>query len=255
LRNSAENRGLFHDRLIAVLQTRGEKPAGFSRKSGLSQSGFHRIVHGGEPTLSTLVAISTAASASIEWLAAGTIRTSQDCRYEQTRLSEELSKNIEVTKSCEDDDKLCEFEKEHELLCDLMEGVSNLQAVLEEREKENDEQKGRGLSSVYGAIEQNLSQPALSDVGAPFRDATKHVADAWLMGRVIDGIQKTYKETGARLSPASVGELAARIHNEIVDLEGGEAAWQGALALALNRLRTELADAAIAGSDKSSASS
>ncbi len=79
-------------------------------------------------------------------------------------------------------------------------------------------------------------------------------ADEWLMSRVVDGIQRTYKEVGAGLPSSSLGELAARIHNEIVQLDGGEEAWRGALALALGRLKAELTEAATTGTGKSSAS-
>lgn len=86
------------------------------------------------------------------------------------------------------------------------------------------------------------------------KDAEGEGANTWLMSRVVDGIQRTYKEVGASLPPASLGELAARIHNEIVQLEGGEDVWRGALALALGRLKAELTEAATTGAGKSSAS-
>ena len=78
-------------------------------------------------------------------------------------------------------------------------------------------------------------------------------ADAWLMSRVIDGVQKAHDAVGVRLPATSLGEIAARIHNEIVVLEGGEEVWRGALALALNRLIDDLSNHSEIGTGKSSA--
>ncbi len=100
---------------------------------------------------------------------------------------------------------------------------------------------GMGAVSLAGQARENIPKHRTS-------------ANTWLMSRVVDGITHTYKEVGASLPPASLGELAARIHNEIVGLEGGEDVWRGALALALGRLRTELTDAHAVGTGKASAS-
>lgn len=60
----------FHERLNSILKSEQSKSA-LAVRAGISQSGFHRIVHGGEPGLKNLVAIANAAGVSLEWLATG----------------------------------------------------------------------------------------------------------------------------------------------------------------------------------------
>jgi transcriptional regulator with XRE-family HTH domain len=60
----------FHDRLRAILKNEASSSA-FARRAGISQSGFHRIEHGGEPTLKTIIAIANAAGVTVQWLATG----------------------------------------------------------------------------------------------------------------------------------------------------------------------------------------
>ncbi len=60
----------FHARLNLLLP--GFKSVrAFATASGVSQTGLQRLLNGGEPTLSTLVALARAAQVSIEWLATG----------------------------------------------------------------------------------------------------------------------------------------------------------------------------------------
>lgn len=68
-RNEPERSG-FHARLNLLLP--GFKSVrAFATASGVSQTGLQRLINGGEPTLSTLVALARAAQVSIEWLATG----------------------------------------------------------------------------------------------------------------------------------------------------------------------------------------
>jgi len=60
----------FHDRLRKILEGEVSSSA-FARRAGISQSGFHRIEKGGEPTLKTIIAIANAAGVSVQWLATG----------------------------------------------------------------------------------------------------------------------------------------------------------------------------------------
>lgn len=60
----------FHDRLRVILE-RYPSSSAFSKKAGLSQSGFHHIRHGGYPTLEVLIKISNAAEVSLDWLVLG----------------------------------------------------------------------------------------------------------------------------------------------------------------------------------------
>ena len=60
----------FHDRLRKILEGEVSSSA-FARRAGISQSGFHRIEKGGEPTLKTIIAIAKAAGVSVQWLATG----------------------------------------------------------------------------------------------------------------------------------------------------------------------------------------
>lgn len=67
----------FHARLNLLLP--GFKSVrAFATASGVSQTGLQRLINGGEPTLSTLVALARAARVSIEWLATGEGRMRRD---------------------------------------------------------------------------------------------------------------------------------------------------------------------------------
>ena len=60
----------FHARLNLLLP--GFKSVrAFATASGVSQTGLQRLINGGEPTLSTLVALARAARVSVAWLATG----------------------------------------------------------------------------------------------------------------------------------------------------------------------------------------
>lgn len=63
-------KGDFHSRLQELLQLFKSARA-FAAASGVSQTGLQRLINGGEPTLSTLVALAKAAGVSVEWLATG----------------------------------------------------------------------------------------------------------------------------------------------------------------------------------------
>ncbi|GAB4119831.1 MAG: hypothetical protein Kow00104_02520 [Rhodothalassiaceae bacterium] len=63
--------GGFHDRLKKIVFEVSGNAAAFARKAGISQSGFHNIMKGGEPSRPILVAIAQAADVSIHWLATG----------------------------------------------------------------------------------------------------------------------------------------------------------------------------------------
>ncbi|MEQ6292575.1 helix-turn-helix transcriptional regulator [Vogesella sp. GCM10023246] len=60
----------FHQRLNLLLPSFKSVRA-FAMASGVSQTGLQRLINGGEPTLSTLVALAKAAGVSVEWLATG----------------------------------------------------------------------------------------------------------------------------------------------------------------------------------------
>lgn len=60
----------FHERLNLLLPSFKSVRA-FAIASGVSQTGLQRLINGGEPTLSTLVALAKAANVSVEWLATG----------------------------------------------------------------------------------------------------------------------------------------------------------------------------------------
>ncbi|KZE34577.1 XRE family transcriptional regulator [Crenobacter luteus] len=60
----------FHERLQQLLPLFKSVRA-FASASGVSQTGLQRLINGGEPTLSTLVALAKAAGVSVEWLATG----------------------------------------------------------------------------------------------------------------------------------------------------------------------------------------
>jgi phage repressor protein C with HTH and peptisase S24 domain len=79
----------FHARLNAIL-SREKASSAFAKKAGMSASGFHRIEHGGEPTLKNLLGIARAAGVSVAWLAEGKIETARDCDYDNLVMSREL---------------------------------------------------------------------------------------------------------------------------------------------------------------------
>lgn len=60
----------FHERLNLLI-SKHKNPHSFAKTCGISQSGLIRLVSGGLPTLSVLIAIAKANNVSIEWLATG----------------------------------------------------------------------------------------------------------------------------------------------------------------------------------------
>lgn len=64
--------------------------------------------------------------------------------------------------------------------------------------------------------------------------------DQALLGRIIDGVIKTYAELGARLPPINQGEVVGRIYDLVYGI-ADDAERRGALRYALNELRAELA--------------
>ncbi len=64
-------RSPFHLRLSLLLGKKFKSVRAFALAAHLSQTGLQRIFNGGEPTLSTLVALAQAADVSVEWLATG----------------------------------------------------------------------------------------------------------------------------------------------------------------------------------------
>ncbi|PPE80333.1 helix-turn-helix transcriptional regulator [Kaistia algarum] len=49
----------------------GSTQAAFATDAGISQAGIHKLLHGGEPNLGTLIALAKAGGVSVEWLATG----------------------------------------------------------------------------------------------------------------------------------------------------------------------------------------
>ena len=102
----------FHERLAAILKCESSN-ASFAKRAGVSQSGFHRIVHGGEPGLKTLLGIAGASGASVRWLTGGKVETASDCHYEEIRLLDELNdvrKTMDKSKSIEELENLRDLE-------------------------------------------------------------------------------------------------------------------------------------------------
>lgn len=59
----------FSERLRGLMA--GSTQAAFAAAAGISQAGLHKLLHGGEPNLGTLIALAKAGSVRIEWLATG----------------------------------------------------------------------------------------------------------------------------------------------------------------------------------------
>ena len=73
----------FHSRLRKILE--GERSSSaFAKRAGLSQSGFHRIENGGEPTLKTIISIAKAANVSVHWLITGEAETEPGPEFVQS---------------------------------------------------------------------------------------------------------------------------------------------------------------------------
>lgn len=80
-------------------------------------------------------------------------------------------------------------------------------------------------------------------------------AEPELLALVIDAIQRTYKDAGARLSSLDLGRLSGEIHNEILAEGIAPEDWRGAVKMAAGKLRREIAaTAADASSRKREAS-
>lgn len=61
----------FHERLRVLIAERGGNATAFARLAGISQSGLHRIISGGDPSFQILIQIANAAGVSLDWLATG----------------------------------------------------------------------------------------------------------------------------------------------------------------------------------------
>lgn len=59
----------FHQRLKSLIGN--ETQSSFAARAGISQSAFNRILHGGDPSLDSLIGIAKAAGVTVGWLAAG----------------------------------------------------------------------------------------------------------------------------------------------------------------------------------------
>jgi transcriptional regulator with XRE-family HTH domain len=79
----------FHDRLKIILKSERSSKA-FAARAGMSQSGFHRIEHGGDPTLPNLLGIAKAAGVSIRWLTGGAPDTAKDFVHHEQVLLQQL---------------------------------------------------------------------------------------------------------------------------------------------------------------------
>lgn len=92
----------------------------------------------------------------------------------------------------------------------------------------------------------------LTGDGEMFRDtlgrpvggtAAQPAIDAELMGLIVEGISGAYKDEGAALAPRLLGELATRLHTDILaSVEGGDdpGARRAALRALLIQLRRDL---------------
>ncbi|GEO81959.1 helix-turn-helix domain-containing protein [Pararhodospirillum oryzae] len=95
---------------------------------------------------------------------------------------------------------------------------------------------GRGAMRSGQEEAQAPTAPAESASGRP----APTLLDEELFARVIDGISKVYKESGARIAPVDLGRLAARIANDIVAVSDGPDDWPGALKMSLHALARDL---------------
>jgi transcriptional regulator with XRE-family HTH domain len=76
------------------------------------------------------------------------------------------------------------------------------------------------------------------------REGIKSAAtDEALMGRLIDGITAVYKDAGQAIAPINLGQLAARLHNEIISVAETPEEIPVAVKLRLAQLRKELLQA------------
>ncbi|MDK2124454.1 helix-turn-helix domain-containing protein [Parachitinimonas caeni] len=62
--------GEFHERLSSLV-ARERSATAFAKKCGVSVTGITRLLRGGTPTLSLLLAIANGAGVSVQWLATG----------------------------------------------------------------------------------------------------------------------------------------------------------------------------------------
>jgi hypothetical protein len=86
-----------------------------------------------------------------------------------------------------------------------------------------------------GASEtQNQSQAMASPAGAIDED---------LMAKIVDGISRTYKDEGARITPSDLGRLAARIHTDLAAAYDDPDDRKVGLKMALAQLQRELRSA------------
>lgn len=86
--------------------------------------------------------------------------------------------------------------------------------------------------------------PSLAASDLPIQPGTGNAAtpalDPDLHGRVVEGVMMVYKEEGAGLPPRHLGQLAARIHGELLAAYADPMERQIGLKLALEQLRREL---------------
>ncbi len=73
--------------------------------------------------------------------------------------------------------------------------------------------------------------------------ASNNQIDEDLMGRIVEGISKVYKEMGARISPRDLGIAAARMASDLVEAYENPEERLGAIPALLQQLRRELRSA------------
>lgn len=99
------------------------------------------------------------------------------------------------------------------------------------------------LATGNGPMSAREDTALLPVANAPVRPNTSGIDEA-LMGRLIDGISKVYKELGQAIAPVNLGQLAARLHNDIIAVAETPEDFPGAVKMRLAQLRRELRVAA-----------
>jgi len=78
--------------------------------------------------------------------------------------------------------------------------------------------------------------------------------DEELLGKVNDAVTRVYKEMRAPIQPVALGQVVARIYNDLADAAADRAEWEGGLKVSIKHLQRELqAPVGEAGTSKRSA--
>jgi transcriptional regulator with XRE-family HTH domain len=232
----------------------------FAASIGVATSGLKKWLSGkSAPGFHNLIALSKATGVSIDWLCYEHLNTVADCDA-STRIWTNARKIAETQARF---DEIGTIDNLLNILDKAKTSIIGISAAPSSRpisEVAAHQQTGpgkpgassdsrAGLDYRYGELDSRPQHRALGEPAASGYDGFPGAAescppppatDAEIMGRLVEGIGRTFAELGQRLPPRVLGERAANLHDRIVASTTNPVERRGAVAYALTELRTEL---------------